>query len=321
MSFIEEEISSVVGDVWKDVFKIPHQGIRKGDKRPEDVHHRLKLSLEKLYNGASIRIRAEKKIPCTACSKPPSCAACQGTGFINLPQKCSLCLGAGTVRHWRCGDPKCVMGLIKEEKYFSVTIPAGAYNGQKIVLKGQGDALLDKPDTVSDIVCIVNEVPHDQFQRCYNDLYYTKTIDIRQALCGCMFSLKHLDGRAIAVRSQKGSVIKPGDMRVVVNEGMPIHKSTTRAKGDLIIMFNVEFPKSIDKSVAEQIEALLPEGKKADFADDSEECNLVAFDPKDQVYHVPFQQKELYEDSPLKGPGPATAKKNPEPKPPQCAQQ
>lgn len=317
MAVIEEELRSLLGkDAWKSEFRMVNPN-RPSGKRPEDVHHSLNMSLEKLYNGASIRIRAEKKMPCSVCTGQPSsvpCGACRGTGHIVATTPCSLCLGKGHVNKvWKCGNKKCQDKTVKEEKYFTVNIPTGALNGQQIVLKGEGDALLGDPNTISDIVCTIHEMAHGQFRRCGSDLYYIKTIDIKQSLCGCAFPLKHLDNRTILVKSKKGVVIRPGDMKVIKREGMPILNS--KAKGDLIVMFNVAFPASIDIAIVEQIKTFFPK-KSCNIPEESEDCDLVAFDPAEQVYHVPFRQTESMEDSPRKNP--IIEKTN---KMPNCAQQ
>lgn len=47
-------------------------------------------------------------------------------------------------------------------------------------------------------------------------------------------------------------------MTKVANEGMP-SKGNPFVKGDLYVMFHVQFPKKIDPKVAEQISKLLPD--------------------------------------------------------------
>jgi DnaJ family protein A protein 2 len=53
--------------------------------------------------------------------------------------------------------------------------------------------------------------------------------------------ITHLDGRVLHIQSQSSEIIKPGDIRVVEGEGMPINGNASR-KGDLYIKLNVEFP-------------------------------------------------------------------------------
>ena len=46
-----------------------------------------------------------------------------------------------------------------------------------------------------------------------------------EALCGAEFVVKHLDDRNIVVKTQPGTLIRPGDVKAVDDEGMPMHKN------------------------------------------------------------------------------------------------
>ncbi|XP_015767372.1 PREDICTED: dnaJ homolog subfamily A member 1-like [Acropora digitifera] len=63
-------------------------------------------------------------------------------------------------------------------------------------------------------------------------------IDLVEALCGFKKTLETLDQRHIVITSLPGDIIKPGDVKCVQGEGMPLHKSPFE-KGKLIITFSV----------------------------------------------------------------------------------
>jgi DnaJ-class molecular chaperone len=65
-----------------------------------------------------------------------------------------------------------------------------------------------------------------------------KSISLREALCGCSFAVRHLDGRTLRVKTQPGQVIKPNSFQVVADEGMPVH-GRPFVKGNLYIAFEV----------------------------------------------------------------------------------
>lgn len=69
-----------------------------------------------------------------------------------------------------------------------------------------------------------------------------RKITLLEALTGFQFDFTHLDGKQYLVKSQKGEVIKPGDVRTVPNLGMPTFKRQYE-KGSLYIQFQVDFPK------------------------------------------------------------------------------
>lgn len=50
------------------------------------------------------------------------------------------------------------------------------------------------------------------FKRDGNDLFINHKIGLVEALCGCQFLIKHLDGRQIVVKYPAGKVIEPGQL-------------------------------------------------------------------------------------------------------------
>ena len=85
-----------------------------------------------------------------------------------------------------------------------------------------------------------------------------------------------MDGRVVVVNGQPGDVVKPGDKKVVVGEGMPI-KGNPQERGNLIITFNILFPEphQLHASAAEVLQKVLPQPEP--FA-------LPADTPADKVY-------------------------------------
>ena len=96
---------------------------------------------------------------------------------------------------------------------------------------------------------MLQEKEHELFKRKGNDLYCNYSIGITEALCGFHFTLKHLDGRDLVIRHPAGQVIKPGTVKTVPHEGMPIYRNPFE-KGNLHIVFEVSFPP--DKFVDEK---------------------------------------------------------------------
>ena len=48
------------------------------------------------------------------------------------------------------------------------------------------------------------------FKRTNIDLMMEKKITLQEALCGCEFTVNHLDGQQLIVKTQPGDVIAPG---------------------------------------------------------------------------------------------------------------
>ena len=107
-----------------------------------------------------------------------------------------------------------------------------------------------------DVVVVLQQSEHATFKRDGSALYCKRTITLVEALTGFRFYLPHLDGRVLDVRSDPGTVYKPGDIKAVLNEGMPL-KANPYAKGNLYIELDVTFPdKFTDAKKAELVKVL-----------------------------------------------------------------
>lgn len=80
---------------------------------------------------------------------------------------------------------------------------------QKILFRGEGD---QQPDVEpGDVVIILQQKPHEKFQRSGDDLYINHTITLTEALCGFSFMMRHLDGRELLVTHPPGQVKTKND--------------------------------------------------------------------------------------------------------------
>lgn len=85
--------------------------------------------------------------------------------------------------------------------------------------------------------------------------------------------IPHLDGRQLLVSILPGEFIKPDEMKMIPDEGMPVYRRS-HENGHLFIRFSVKFPvpHSIPEEKLRQLEAILPgrtsipslEGKEVD---------------------------------------------------------
>ena len=114
-----------------------------------------------------------------------------------------------------------------------------------------------QPDTTpGDVVVVLQQAEHASFKRDGSALYCKRTITLVEALTGFHFYLPHLDGRVLDVKSDPGTVYKPGDIKAVLGEGMP-QKSNPYVKGNLYIELDVTFPASLtDATKAELVTVL-----------------------------------------------------------------
>lgn len=65
------------------------------------------------------------------------------------------------------------------------------------------------------MIVVLQQKDHEVFTRKDSDLYMTHKLGITEALCGCEFAVKHLDGRDLIVRNPPGNILEPGNSFLV----------------------------------------------------------------------------------------------------------
>ena len=76
-------------------------------------------------------------------------------------------------------------------------------------------------------------------------MFFEKTISLREALTGCDFCIRYLDGTNLRVQSAPGTIIKPDQLMTIEEKGLPFHKNPYKF-GNLFVLFTVEFPDRLD---------------------------------------------------------------------------
>ncbi|CAG8476904.1 836_t:CDS:10 [Ambispora leptoticha] len=254
-------------------------GAKSRQRRGEDIVKPFHVTLEDLYNGKTAKISLQKDVVCPLChgkggktGARKKCHSCDGRGVKVIMRQigpgmiqrmqavCPNCDGEGEVIKEKDKCKKCKgTKVIKEKKVLEIFIEKGMQDGQRIIMPGEAD---QEPGVeTGDVILILKQKPHSTFERQGNDLKTKVTISLTEALCG--FSkvlLKHLDKRGLVVTQPAGEVIKPNEIKCVMNEGMPTYKRPFD-KGNLFIEFIIEFPNSmwITPDNLKVLESLLPE--------------------------------------------------------------
>ena len=103
---------------------------------------------------------------------------------------------------------------------------------------------------LADLLVGINELPNSRFNRDENDLIYIHKLPLIEALCTKPVRVETLDGRILLVSIDQ--IVTPQTQKIVLNEGMPIFQGENdpipikdKMKGNLIIQFDIEFPKFI----------------------------------------------------------------------------
>jgi len=274
-------------------------GRHHGPRRGQDIGHELRVTLEDLYNGKTKKMAIQRQVICKKCDgkggtgSPVKCSACRGSGVQvriqrmgpmvqQIQSQCRECGGEGEA--WsakdRCQECK-GRKVSREKEVLEVHIDKGMTNGHKIPFRGYAD---EEPGIEpGDVIFILREAEHDVFTRKGNELLITMKIGLNEALTGFSRKVKTLDNREIAITLTPGGFVKHQGVKVAAGEGMPIYRNPFE-KGNLIVQFEVEYPKPEWFSVQEnrdKLEALLPpKQEQVTSMNDMEEAMLMDFEPE-----------------------------------------
>ncbi|XP_050542629.1 dnaJ homolog subfamily A member 1 [Daktulosphaira vitifoliae] len=284
---------------------------RRGPQKGKDVVHQLSVSLEDLYNGCVRKLALEKNVICDKCEgrggkkgAVESCPGCQGSGIqVQIHQlgpgmiqqvqsMCSECRGQGERinpkdRCRTCNGKK----VNRERKILEVNVDKGMVDGQKITFSGEGD---QEPSLEpGDIIIVLDEREHRVYKRNGSDLVLRMEIELVEALCGFQKVIKTLDDRSLVVTAIPGEVLKHGDVKCIMNEGMPQYKNPFE-KGRMIVQFLVNFPDKLPIQKITQLESCLPARPVETIPENAEEVSLIEMDPEYESRRR--ERREAYND-------------------------
>lgn len=139
---------------------------------------------------------------------------------------------------------------ILQEETIYLDIPKGVDNNEIITIKEKGNRY---KNFKSDIEVKIKINNNTDFERNGIDLIYKKNITLKESLCGFSFNLKYLDGREFKINNEPGNIIPPNFRKTINKLGMKRDDDI----GDLIIIFEIIYPKSLTPEQLKQLESIL----------------------------------------------------------------
>ncbi len=228
-------------------------------KRGEDLRFVLEIEFEEALKGTTAKLRIPRLEVCPQCkglgavnpSDYGACPTCGGTGnvvythgFFTVSKPCPNCGGEGIILKNPC--PRCKgNGRIEVERTVTVTIPPGIKSGDRIRLRGEGNAGIfggESGDLYIDIV--VKE--HSVFKRTGDDVVCQLPISFVDAILGKEVKLPFF-GEEIKITIPPGT--QPGEKIRIKGKGFP--STRKNRKGDLVIEVKVNIPKKVNKKQKE----------------------------------------------------------------------
>ncbi len=248
-----DELSEFVGETLGGLFRKKRRG-----SAGEDLRYTLTLSLEEVAVGGEKLITVPRQVGCKRCNGDgadpndgkKTCDGCDGSGRSGtrrlFRQDCARCDGRGFVLVKRCSrcDGEGRHGV---EDRLKVKVPPGVATGQKLKLRGRGNAPKGEA-SAGDLLVIVTVADHPLFRRRGPDLICDVPITLAEAVLGGAVTVPTLTGTT-QIKIPTGTAT--GKLLRLSGQGLP--RREKRGKGDLHLKVVVEIPQAL---ASEQIELL-----------------------------------------------------------------
>ncbi len=145
---------------------------------------------------------------------------------------------------------------VEVEKIY-IDVPAGIDSNEVILLRGKGN-VFDEGNK-GDIKVFIHISNDTELVRDALDLIYKKTLTLKEALTGFSFDIKHISGKSYTINNSNGKIITPGYHKSITNMGMRrvLPHPASPLLGDLIIVFDVDFPSSLTDEQRDKIKDAL----------------------------------------------------------------
>ena len=243
------------------------QRTRRAVQRGSNLRIKVKLTLEEIDKGCEKKIKVSKYVPCKTCggsgarnNNYETCPHCHGSGVVTEIRRtilgqmqtqstCPHCGGEGRIIKDKCHDCN-GEGIVRSEEIITINIPAGVADGMQLSMSGKGNAA-PHGGIPGDLIILVEEVPHDLFERQESNIYYNAFITFGQAAMGTTLEIPTLSGRAkvkIDAGTPSGKVLR------LKGKGLP--EVNGYGRGDMLVSVNVWVPKNLSREEKETLSRL-----------------------------------------------------------------
>jgi molecular chaperone DnaJ len=244
------------------------QGQREA-QRGRNIDVQMEIALDQAASGTNLEIKLARLKKCRKClgsgvepgSVMGTCPKCNGSGriahriqpnsgFGRVITTCDKCNGRGKIAQKKCstcgGD-----GLEERSSRIHVKVPAGIDDGDRLVLRGQGeDGPYNGPP--GDLFVTVRVKPHPFLERKGLDLIYEADINFAQATLGAEIEVPTLSKKTLVKvppGTQSGTILRLRGEGIKSNFG----------KGDQLVNVTVQTPTKLTAKEKKLIKELYKE--------------------------------------------------------------
>jgi molecular chaperone DnaJ len=191
-------------------------------KKGENVVVKIALTLEECYSGCTKEVPFNTRKVCGSCRGTKAkggtayhtCTTCGGTGKMAIVQQvgafttqhivtCNSCKGATVIIDEHCSDCR-GSGVESETETAILTFPRGVQNGQSIMEERKGHHSRFSDGERGDAIFVIEEIPHERFERFDKDLIYRHKVDFEDLALGAKIEVPTIHGKVTKL------VINPG---------------------------------------------------------------------------------------------------------------
>lgn len=250
----------------------------RGPVTGNDLRFDLEIDFKTAIFGGEEKVRIRHLETCETCngdgikpgSKVVTCPQCGGQGVtvevtrtplgnFQTQQTCPSCRGTGQKIEEYCGT--CGgQGLNQKTKQIKVTVPAGVEDGNKLRVRGEGDAG-PNGGPPGDLYIFLRVKEDSNFRREGPEIYSEETISYLDAILGNSIKTPVVDGE-VTIKVPPGT--QPGQVMRLKGNGAP-RLGNPDQRGDHYVTVKVDIPKDLSKEEEELIAKLrdIREGKEA----------------------------------------------------------
>ncbi|MCE2900635.1 MAG: DnaJ C-terminal domain-containing protein [Gemmatimonas sp.] len=225
----------------------------RGPEKGQTIEQTVSVPFRTAAAGGKVPVELEVNEECAICrgsgaapgAQIKPCGECSGRGVISFGQgsfavnrPCPVCMGRGNVPTERCGTCRGT-GEARAKRTVLISVPAGAENGHKVRLRGQGGKGA-AGGQAGDLVITFDVQPDRFYTREGLDLIATVPINVAQATLGSRISVKTLGGKKVALRIPPGT--SAGRRFKISGQGI----AKEGKQGDLLVEVTITVPESLN---------------------------------------------------------------------------
>lgn len=258
-----ENFDDLFGDIFGSFFGGGRVRRTRG-QAGSDLRYDLEIDFEQAVFGGEHQITIQRRVLCEECdgtgaatgTKPETCGTCGGQGqlriqqgFFTISRTCHVCGGTGRTVGTPCGACR-GNGRKLTSANINVKIPAGIDHGQRLKLRGEGEAGV-AGGPAGDLYVVIAVRPHKFFQRQESEIICDLPISYTTAVLGAELEVPTLEG-TVQLKIPAGT--PTGKVFRLRNRGVPI--IGTNRRGDQHVRIEIVVPRKISEEQRGVLEQL-----------------------------------------------------------------